>query len=315
MSGSWRKLGVVWTPNPEIPWMATHVGPSFPWIDGSGFHLFVTGRSSKNESWIGRIRVPTSRDSWISPERLLGESEIQRTPVFGPGPDGQFDESGVSYPWIVEVDGDLYMYYVGWVNGGKGRFQNFIGMAVSTDGGNTFERASRVPILDRTESEPFGSGSCCVWRHEGEWRMLYTSFDPWTRDGDKVRPCYRIREAVSGDGLHWERTGRVVIDFEDAGEYVIGRPMILRDDRYRLWYSFRGSSYRIGYAESIDGIDFVRSDQELGLGVSETGWDSKMVEYGFVVDIEGHPYMLYNGNGFGATGLGVAQLVVVADPV
>jgi hypothetical protein len=45
-----------------------------------------------------------------------------------------------------------------------------------------------------------------------------------------------------------------------------------------------------------------------GIDVSPDGWDSEMIEYPFVLDHKGERYMLYNGNGFGKTGFGLAVL-------
>jgi hypothetical protein len=76
---------------------------------------------------------------------------------------------------------------------------------------------------------------------------------------------------------------------------------------YRMWFCARGSAYRIYYAESFDGTSWRRAigpDME----VSESGWDSEMVEYPFVFDHKGDRYMLYAGNGFGKTGFGIAVL-------
>jgi hypothetical protein len=75
-----------------------------------------------------------------------------------------------------------------------------------------------------------------------------------------------------------------------------------------MWYSYRGESYRIGYAESDDGVRWVRKDGEVGIDVSLDGWDSEMIEYPFVFDHGGRRYMLYNGNSYGMTGIGLAVL-------
>ena len=44
------------------------------------------------------------------------------------------------------------------------------------------------------------------------------------------------------------------------------------------------------------------------LDVSPSGWDSEMVCYPHVFDHKGKRYMLYNGNGYGRTGFGLAVL-------
>jgi hypothetical protein len=77
-------------------------------------------------------------------------------------------------------------------------------------------------------------------------------------------------------------------------------------DRWRMWYSFRGQAYRIGYAESDDGRRWRRQDHLAGLDVAASGWDSEMIEYPFVFDHDGQRFMLYNGNAYGGSGFGLA---------
>lgn len=167
----WTKCGVFLTPSYEVNWCATHVGPSFVSLQDDKPRLFVTGRDSNNCSHVGVYDLNcTSRE--------LSVIQCSARKVFSPGDLGTFDESGVSYPWIIHHEGRIFMYYVGWVAGGRTRFQNYTGLAVSDDGGTTFKRARNVLILDRTQEEPFGSGSCAVWVDHDGWKMIYTSFEP-----------------------------------------------------------------------------------------------------------------------------------------
>jgi len=299
----WKKLGVLIHPDKNTYWMASHVGPSFAEvIDDKKLAIYVTGRDMNNVSRIGIVYVS-----------LEGEKhsvlEISQKVLFDVGEIGTFDESGVSYPWLVRKGSDVFMYYAGWVAGGLSRFQNYAGVAVSKDGGKTYLRPKNVPILDRTDSEPFGSGSCCVFIENGIWKMYYTAFGPWQNIPGKNRPSYNIKYAHSTDGINWKREGKVIVDFKNEDEYVIGKPVLVKDkDLYRLWVSCRGESYRIGYAESKDGMTYIRKDEEVGIDVSPSGWDDKMIEYGYVFDHNGRRYMIYNGNDFGKTGLGIAIL-------
>jgi hypothetical protein len=77
-----------------------------------------------------------------------------------------------------------------------------------------------------------------------------------------------------------------------------------------MWYSYRdlNSTYRIGYAESFDGLKWTRLDDIVRLDLSANGWDNEMICYPFILDHEGSRYMLYNGNGYGRTGFGIAKL-------
>jgi len=86
-----------------------------------------------------------------------------------------------------------------------------------------------------------------------------------------------------------------------------------------MWYSYRSyrdyrterqNSYRIGYAESDDGRSWTRLDEQAGIDVADSGWDSEMLAYPYVYRHKGQLHMLYNGNGFGQSGFGYA---VMAD--
>jgi hypothetical protein len=143
--------------------------------------------------------------------------------------------------------------------------------------------------------------------------MWYVSGTGWMHEGSSLEPCYNIRYAESEDGIHWERPGRLCIDY-GPDEHAIARPWVSRDDDcYRMWFAVRGVRYRIAYAESIDGINWTRADHVGGLTPSGQGWDSDMVEYPCMLDHQGRRYMLYNGNDYGKTGVGLAVWQPAAD--
>ena len=79
-----------------------------------------------------------------------------------------------------------------------------------------------------------------------------------------------------------------------------------------MWFSYKGAdfdlgdNYRIGYAESDDGVNFERRDDLAGIDVSKSGWDSEMVAYGFVFVCQGRKWIAYNGNNYGYAGVGLA---------
>lgn len=300
---SWKKLGVLIEPNSNVDWMSAYAGPSFVRIVDEKVLVYVSGRDNNNISRVGIVEVNLDNET----HEVVS---INQKPSLDVGHTGLFDESGASYPWIVEGNGKHYMYYVGWVAGGKSRFQNFTGVAVSEDGGYNFKRIKNTPILDRTDVEPYGSGSCCVFKEDDRWVMYYTSFEPWEDKPGKNRPTYNIKKAISKDLINWDRTLEPVVDFKDDNEYVICKPMIIKDvNNYKLWYSYRTGNqlYRVGFADSDnEGESYERKDELVGIDVSENQWDSDMIEYAYVFDYKGNRYMIYNGNDFGKTGLGIA---------
>lgn len=170
-------------------------------------------------------------------------------------------------------------------------------------------RYTEGPILDRTAKEPHSNSNSCVILGKDFWRMWYLSCTGWSVVNEKPRHRYHIKYAESKDGIEWRRDGIVAIDYGNEDEYAISRPSVVHDtEMWRMWFSYRGASYRIGYAESADGVTWNRQDHRVGITVSESGWDSEMIEYPFVFDHKGARYMLYNGNGYGKTGFGLAVL-------
>ena len=137
--------------------------------------------------------------------------------------------------------------------------------------------------------------------------MWYVSGLRWERSGDSLRSFYHIKYAESEDGVLWRRDGRVAIPLA-PGESNIARTCVLKEEHgYRAWYSFSsGDGYRIGTAISRDGVSWERRDAEAGIGLSNSGWDSLAIAYPWVFRYGGREFMLYNGNGFGGGGFGLA---------
>ena len=117
--------------------------------------------------------------------------------------------------------------------------------------------------------------------------------------------------STSRDGVTWETHPHVCLAPDLPDEYAVGRPSVVRDGgRFRMWYSIRSFSkfYAVGYAESADGVVWERKDAEAGIEKSESGWDSEMICYPYVVEAGGRGLMFYNGNGRGLSGFGYAVL-------
>jgi hypothetical protein len=147
--------------------------------------------------------------------------------------------------------------------------------------------------------------------------MWYVSCTGWEKIAGRWEPHYHVKHAESRDGIAWELSGRSCVEGKPG--WAIGRPFVFRSaGRYAMLYSDRAvdgyrtereKSYRIGYAESDDGLSWQRRDERVGIAKSDNGWDSQMLEYCWMQEYRGNTYLLYNGNGFGQTGFGIARLV------
>jgi hypothetical protein len=299
--GRWQKLGRIFCPAGETPWMQTHAAvPIAEHLRDNLYRIYFSSRDKRNRSFTGSLVIDIAE-----PTRVL---DLCKEPVLLPGDLGEFDDSGAMATWLTLDHGRRYLYYIGWNLGVTVPFRNSIGLSVAESGGE-FVRYARGPILDRTMHEPQFCASCCVLRTDELWRMWYLSCTGWRLNGGRPEHRYHIKYAESHNGVEWDRRGMVALDFASEIEYAISRPSVVVDgDIWRMWYSYRGETYRIGYAESRDGRQWQRMDNRAGIEVSEAGWDSQMIEYPFVFDHAGQRYMLYNGNDYGRTGFGIAVL-------
>jgi hypothetical protein len=297
----WQKLGLLFCPSGETPWMQSHAAvPIAESLGDELFKIYFSSRDEFNRSYTGYTIIDITR-----PNQIL---ELSTIPVLAPGKLGEFDDSGAMATWLTSYQNKSYLYYIGWNLGVTVPFRNSIGLSISTQS-DGFVRYAKGPIVDRSLHEPHFCASCCVIFDDEMWRMWYLSCVGWRVRHGKPEHSYHIKYAESSDGISWKRDGLVAINFIDDKEYAISRPSVIRDsEMWKMWYSYRGDAYKIGYAESYDGIKWERLDAQVGISVSSTGWDSEMIEYPFVFDHKDQRYMLYNGNGYGKTGFGLAVL-------
>jgi predicted GH43/DUF377 family glycosyl hydrolase len=302
---NWRKLGRIFIPTGEVPWMRSHASVPFAeHVTGNLFKIYFSSRNENNESAIGHVVVDID-----CPDKSI---EVSSSPILSKGTLGAFDDSGCMGSCLINHGGIKYLYYIGWNLGKTVPFRNSIGLATSNDGIN-FKRAFLGPIIERTKDEPYFAASNCVLIEDGLFRIWYLSCTGWEEVNGVPAPRYHIKYAESDDGVTWQRKGVVAINYSNNYECCISVPRVIKENGlYKMWFSSRGSrdcsTYRIRYAESCDGINWKRHDNLVGLDVSKAGWDSEMIEYPFVFDHRGKRFMLYNGNGYGKTGFGLAVL-------
>ena len=265
-------------------------------------NVLFSARNSNNKSVLCEVK--------INIETLSPQSST-KVDILNLGEVGTFDEDGVMASDVFKNNGTEYITYIGWNRGVSVPFRNAIGLVRYTNG--VVEKISSGPILDRSIYDPCFVASNCVITKENKFIMYYLSCLKWDYVNGKFTHFYNIKIAESENGINWIPTGKLAIDFKDSGEYAISVPRVIKDDKlYRMWYSYRGShdapTYRIGYAESSDGFSWTRKDKLVTLEPSESGWDSEMICYPFIFEMNGNTYMLYNGNVYVKTLFGIAIL-------
>lgn len=302
----WHCHGVIWCPDGSRPWAHSHATCPTPLLRRSGgWRVFLQSRDAHG---VGRV-------TWIDldgadPRRIVG---MATQPVLDIGAPGCFDENGV-FPTSVlrAADGRVWLYYVGFELGHRIRYRLLTGLAVSDDDGDSFCRVSTMPVLERTEAEPFFRCGTFVRCDGGRFRMWYVAGNRWETVRGKAVPLYDLRYSESADGVHWPAQGDVVLALQ-PGEHGFGRPWVRTTaDGEEMFFSVRrreAEGHRLGYARSTDGRRWQRQDAQLGLPRATGAWDTGSQCYAAPIRAAGREWLLYNGNDFGATGVGIAERV------
>jgi len=302
----WKKLGRIFCASGQNEFMVTGGRAPVPLhLRDDVYRIYF---SSYDVS--GRGRIFSLELGVDKPDGIVN---LVTQPIIDIGATGFFDDNGIIPSDVLRVGDAIYLYTIGFSIKNRLLFDAATGLAISSDGDRTFQKLNG-PVLDRGVDDPCFAASPTVMREGDGWRMWYVSCDHWLPRGNGFRHFYNIKHRRSQDGIYWEPRATVCIDYANEYEYAISRPSVIRDDRggYRMWYSFRAQpdieTYRIGYAESADGLTWTRLDARAGIDVSDSGWDSEMICYPRVFEHQGRLHMLYNGNGYGKSGFGLAVL-------
>jgi hypothetical protein len=306
------KLGRVHVPDGTRAWARSHALLPTPIVlDEERIRVYF---ASLDENAFGRPGfVDVARSD---PTRVLYEHP---EPVMELGPLGTFDDSGITPSCVLHVNGELWMYYVGWQRSAQVPYLLFTGLAISRDGGVSFERHAEVPVIDRSASEPYSRGAPFVRRTPtGEFHAWYWTSRGWSKKNDVPHYNNDVCFLASHDGKSWGGEGAICVPRDPAREFSIGRPWVVQSaDEHWMWFTVRSHEHadRAGFARSCDGTTWTRDDTKAGISTSRTGWDSEMICYPAVVHVDGRLLMFHNGNRHGMTGFGLASSDATAGPL
>jgi hypothetical protein len=254
--------------------------------DGAGYRLYYGGADAfgscagiNSAHW--RVGLAQSDDG-VAWTRVAG-SETGGA-VLDVGAPGSFDEYLTYRPFVLQ-DGAVYRM---WYNGSRKPFNcpagtladdRRIGYAESADGVHWTRfydgdgpGGSVLPLGGMGAIDAQQVGYVWVLKDGPEYRMYYSAND--------VTNTWRVALAVSSDARHWTRVpgklaGGAILDIGPAGSFDVAcayQPSVVKEGAqlYRMWYRgcqapgpFGGPSRGvIGYAESNDGVTWVKIRQE-----------------------------------------------------
>ena len=313
---NWKKLGKVFTPQ-EVEgrsWLKEFAQAPAVMVFADFVRVYFSCRPSADAS--GQY---VSYSAYVDLDRadMFKVRHVAEQPILSLGGLGEFDEFG-TYPVSVIRDGDeIRAYYAGWTRCESVPFNVAIGCATSCDEGKTFTKLGNGPVLTYSPDEPFVLSGPKIRRFNGLWYLWYIAGRKWKVVNNRAEPVYKIRMATSHDGIQWSKVNKDLIESRIEEDEAQASPDVFyANGIYHMFFCYRYSSdyrgkqngYRIGYASSANLTDWVRDDTKVGIDVSEEGWDSEMISYPHIFELDGETYMAYLGNQVGRYGFGLAVL-------
>ncbi|MCB9744938.1 MAG: beta-propeller fold lactonase family protein [Alphaproteobacteria bacterium] len=254
--------GVTWTTDhsvalaPGEDWDSLRVLPGSVVAGADGYTLWYTGGDTDTRS---RIGAATSTDG-VTWTRAPGAEDAWQ---LGLGSPGQFDDSAVRQPWVLEIDGVEHLWYSAF-DGSSWR----IGYASRAEGEAEFSRA-QDPVSDEPRAvlslytgnfDAREATRPVVWvDEEGLYNVLYTGRDALVRRSglaQGIRPdrLYRVpRSPTTGDRVEWTtwlgdggQTTAIDLDRQIEGLELRGwrvNQLVVDEERGYLYVTSRQVNY------------------------------------------------------------------------
>ena len=313
---SWEKLGRIFIPQEikGLPWLNEFAQAPSVLIFDDFIRVYFSCRPEPDE-----FSQYVSYTAFVDLDRanLFNIKQFAKEPILPLGDKGTFDEFGI-YPTSVIREGEeILAYYGGWTRCESVPFNVAIGIAKSLDQGVNFSKLGNGPVLSYSPDEPFILSGPKIRKFKDTWYLFYIAGKKWLANEGKPEPVYTIRMATSSDGIHWNKEHRDLIETKlEENEAQASPDVFFYNNQYHMFFCYRYSlgfrskekGYRIGYAYSDDLFHWTRDDAQAGIDVSEEGWDSEMISYPHVFELDNQLYMFYLGNQVGRYGFGLAKL-------
>ena len=300
---NWKKLGLIFNPYEYLSRnekLLTHASnPLAVKIESNIYRIFYSSRDANNRSSVGGF------DFDIDKLKVIHNFEL---PFFCYGNSESYYSAGVSIGSYYENSNGKFILFMAWQNPEGQHWRGDIGrLRINQNYEFTLDNQSPYMTIDKKFDKVSLSYPWVSKDSSGNYEMFYGSTITWKEENGEM--IHVINKAESSDGEIWLRTG-MALPYKLNYYQAFSRPthQYVSNDFQRMWFSYRsgtGQKYRIGYAEK-DNREWSILNDKSGIDVSPSGWDSEMIEYPFVFNHDGRNFMLYNGNGYGKSGIGLA---------
>lgn len=300
------KLGQIYDPSLKSshPKLATHASNPVPvLISGDTYRIFFNARDFANRSSVGAI------DFNLADLEVL---TVYDKPFITYGEKETFFSEGISLGNFFKFKNKKFLSFMGWKTYDDKSWRGEIGI-LTLKNDFSVDKIYDEPIIKIDKKfDPISMSY--PWMMEVSHEHLFAWYGSTIGyDKKNHEMIHKIHGAYSENVMTWKKLGKVTIDSHKLYQ-MYSRPCVVMDEtgKYELWFSAKSgptNSYRIEYAKSSDAKNWKLSNTPIDLTVSEKGWDSEMIEYPYVFWHKEKKYLLYNGNDYGKTGFGIAEII------
>jgi hypothetical protein len=179
----WVKKGLIFTPDGRYEWMQSHAQNPSVLVLRDRLRVYFSCRGGPDvHGKFAALGTFVDLDR-ADPRKVI---YVHDRPLLSYGDPGTFDQFGVMPGSVLQVGGEVWVYYVGWIRCEGVPYNHAIGLMTSNDGGVTFARRGRGPLFGRTVNEPFLQNSPDVMRRGDTFHMWYSSGIEWLESGGRM---------------------------------------------------------------------------------------------------------------------------------
>ncbi len=299
---NWKKLGLLFSlDSPANNQLYTHTTNAVPMLlHDDVYRIFFSSRDI-----VGQSNVSFFDYDFAKNQLANFQAHVSLTH----GVMGDIDELGISIGCLFNVsENTRHLYYMAWQNSNDFQWQGKIAAAALQNDLKTFSKLPNNHLIQIDAEDKLSLSYPFLLKDEEGYHVWYGSTETWHYGNGEM--LHVIKYAFSPDMQHWTKLGCCIEPVIGVSQ-AFSRPCVIRlaDNDWHMWYSYRGNKdkYKIGYAHSLNGKTWqVFNNKKNVIDVATTGWDSEMVCYPYVFQHKDKLYMLYNGNGHGKTGIGLA---------
>ena len=300
----WQKLGKIFENTGISQDLVSHSSNPAPiYLSKDKIRIFYSGRNLDNKSSISFIDFDLKN---------LEVCYIHKEAILTYGDSNSYYSDGITLGTPFKLGRNIRIPFMGWKLSGLDHWQGELGLAQLTKE-KTLIIPNGIPIIScKSKNDPISVSYGCAFRTPLMWIMVYGSTLKW--ESPETEMVHPLKVATSKNGLRWN-TNDSFLPYAIGDFQAMSHPTVFKikelPNVYNMLFSYRGKkgdNYLIGYAHSIDGLTWNFDIGGAGIEPSKNGWDSEMIEYPTIFNYNADTFLLYNGNGFGASGIGLAKL-------